>query len=125
MRFRFRHFSIYFIPLIILSILFLIVTLFILNKYPVQVVTKDFEHSINTSFTLAWPISALEIELQERKRLRRYAKSEQERRIKLQNEKMKYIQVVISDFFDMIMAYFIRTEFEKTGMRCHHHSVCK
>ncbi|WP_186647276.1 hypothetical protein [Fluviispira vulneris] len=77
----------------------LIITLIITYFFPVQTIANNFNTARDSQFIAPWPISALEQEYLERRRLKRYAKSEQIRRMEKQLQRMEILNTPIYDLF--------------------------
>nr|BFD32983.1 hypothetical protein GTC16762_26010 [Pigmentibacter ruber] len=96
---RLSKWSIY----IILSSIFLAISvlifLIIIYFYPIPAVTNNFQHAQFSRFISPWPMSALDQELIERRRLKRYAKGEQLRRMEKQLQRMELLNIPIYDLF--------------------------
>ncbi|BBH53823.1 hypothetical protein [Fluviispira sanaruensis] len=77
----------------------LIITLIITYFFPIQTVANNFNTARDSQFIAPWPTSALEQEYSERRRLKRYAKSEQMRRMEKQLQRMEILNTPIYDLF--------------------------
>ena len=89
--YRYLIFSLFFITFILISLALLI------SKYPIKSTTTNLNNAHYSKFFSPWPTSTLDIEYQERKRLKRYAKSEQKKRMEKQLQKMNILSVPIYD----------------------------
>lgn len=96
---RFSKWSIYIIVTTLVVVSLLLLFLVIIYFYPIQTLSTNFNTSRYTRLISPWPISSLEQELVERRRLRRYAKSEQMRRMDKQLQKMELLNIPIYDLF--------------------------
>jgi hypothetical protein len=96
---RFSKWSIYIISgsliILFLTLIFFITIIF----YPIQTISKNFQAEHFSKLIAPWPMSALETEMMERRRLKRYAKKEQVRRMEKQLQKMEILQIPIYDLF--------------------------
>ncbi|NBX15799.1 MAG: hypothetical protein EBR09_00385 [Proteobacteria bacterium] len=77
----------------------LLVAVFIVQKYPWPVLHTDLSLARESTFLGHWPVPSLDEERQERKKIRRYPKSEQHRRLGIIMRRMEYLNVPIFDFF--------------------------
>ena len=70
---------------------------FLLSCYPVMTVTSDFDKVKSSRFSIFWPQSLMEQELSELKRMSKFKKEEQQRRVQVQLRRMKYLNNAIFD----------------------------
>ncbi|KAB8029801.1 hypothetical protein [Fluviispira multicolorata] len=96
---RLSKLSLYIIVSSITVFTFLICFLIISFFFPVQTISNNFSTARSSRFIAPWPISALEQENLERRRLKRYAKSEQLRRMEKQLQRMEILNTPIYDLF--------------------------
>ncbi|KAB8039732.1 hypothetical protein GCL60_05575 [Silvanigrella paludirubra] len=83
-----------------LILLFLItIFLVIVYFYPIPTITNNFNTAHFSRLLSPWPMSALDQELLERRRLKRYAKGEQLRRMEKQLQRMENLNIPIYDLF--------------------------
>lgn len=91
---KFYRYTIYFIFFILLlSLIFLL----IIYHFPIKTTSTNLSTARFSKFVSPWPISALDKEYQERKRLRRYAKAEQKKRLEKQLQRMNILNIPIYD----------------------------
>ena len=72
---------------------------FLLEIYPWQTIYADFEVAKESKFLTPWPQSAFEEEMQERRRLKRFARPEVRRRFGIQLRRMDALQSSLYDPF--------------------------
>lgn len=96
---RLSKWSIYIIISSLLLLLFLLIFLIVVYFYPIPTVTNNFNSAHYSKFLAPWPISALDQEIIDRKRLKRYAKGEQIRRMEKQLQRMEILSIPIYDLF--------------------------
>lgn len=89
----------FFISIAGLLSVFALVAVFIVQKYPWPVLHTDLSLARESTFLGHWPVPSLDEERQERKKIRRYPKSEQHRRLGIIMRRMEYLNVPIFDFF--------------------------
>lgn len=96
---RFSKLTFYIIisSLILLFSFFIFLT--IIYFYPIPTVTNNFNNAQHSQFLSPWPMSALEQEILERRRLKRYARGEQIRRMEKQLHRMELLNIPIYDLF--------------------------
>lgn len=68
-------------------------------RYPWPIFLTDFSLARESSFVTHWPMPAIEEERQERKKLKRFPRSEQQRRLGLIMRRMDYLSVPLFDLF--------------------------
>ncbi len=85
--------------LILFAFLFVfsIIVASITYYYPIRSFSSNLSKPKFSPFVTSWPISAIDLEFQERKRLKRYAKAEKKRRLERQLQKMNVLNVPIYD----------------------------
>jgi hypothetical protein len=71
----------------------------LLYRFPWPIHLSDFSHAKGGTFVGHWPQPAMEEELQSRKKLKRFPRSEQERRLNLKLRRMEFLSVPLFDFF--------------------------
>jgi len=71
----------------------------LLYRFPWPVHLSDFSHAKGGVFVGHWPQPSMEEDLQARKKLRRFPRSEQERRLNLKLRRMEFLSVPLFDFF--------------------------
>ena len=96
---RLSKWSIYIILSSIFVAISVLIFLIIIYFYPIPAVTNNFQHAQFSRFISPWPMSALDQELIERRRLKRYAKGEQLRRMEKQLQRMELLNIPIYDLF--------------------------
>ncbi|MCA2960654.1 MAG: hypothetical protein IOD12_10400 [Silvanigrellales bacterium] len=77
----------------------LVASVVVVEKFPWQTVNTDFSLARVSQFLTPWPMSAMDEEQQERKRLRRFAKQEVERRFGIQLRRMESLHTPLFDPF--------------------------
>ncbi len=98
-RSRLSKLSFYIIIISISIFLILVLFLFIIYFYPISTISNNFNSAHYSRLVSPWPMSSLDQELLERRRLRRYAKSEQVRRMEKQLQRMENLNIPIYDLF--------------------------
>ncbi|APJ03081.1 hypothetical protein [Silvanigrella aquatica] len=96
---RLSKWSIYIIISSLILLCLIMIFLSIISFYPIQSVTANFNNAHFSRLIAPWPMSALEQELLERRKLRRYAKAEQMRRMEKQLQRMENLNIPIYDLF--------------------------
>ncbi len=96
---RLSKWSLYIIITSLVVIFFILIFLVIIYFYPIPTVTANFSNSHFSRLLSPWPMSALDQELLDRRRLRRYAKGEQMRRMEKQLQRMENLNIPIYDLF--------------------------
>ncbi len=90
---------------IIVMLIFLFVFIFLMAAityfFPLRTYSTNLAKPKFSPFVAAWPMSAIDLEFQERKRLKRYAKAEKKRRLEKQLQKMNVLNVPV---YDMLYA---------------------
>lgn len=81
------------------SVLFLAGAAWLLSRYPWPVFLANFSLARVSTFVGHWPTPSLEEDKQERKKLKRFPRSEQQRRLGLIMRRMDYLTVPMFDFF--------------------------
>jgi len=71
----------------------------LLTRYPWPIFLADFSLARSSTFVGHWPMPSLEEDKQERKKLKRFPRSEQQRRLGLVMRRMDYLTVPLFDFF--------------------------
>lgn len=71
----------------------------LVSRYPWVAVTSNFDEGKSSLFFENWPLSLLEDERSARKNLRRFPRSEQQRRLEIQLRRMKVVNSALSDIF--------------------------
>lgn len=99
MRRRLSAWSRVFLVTVGTSVAGLVAGVLVVEKFPWQTVYTDFSVARVSQFLTPWPMSAMEEELQERKRLRRFAKQEVERRFGIQLRRMENLSTPLFDPF--------------------------
>lgn len=79
--------------------LFVAAAAWLVSRFPWPVFHVDFAATRDSTFIENWPLPALEEDKQERKKLRRFPKSEQQRRLGIIMRRMEFLNVPIFDFF--------------------------
>jgi len=94
-RFRFN----FFLSSTVLVLLMLAGAFLLIQRYPWPTYLTDFSLARESTFVSYWPLPALEEDKQERKKLRRFPKSEQQRRLGVLMRRMDFLNVPLFDFF--------------------------
>ncbi|MEN9810423.1 MAG: hypothetical protein RLZZ488_1990 [Pseudomonadota bacterium] len=89
----------FFISLAVVVLLVLSAAAWLVSKYPWPVLHADFSQAKESVFLGHWPQPSIEEDKQERKKLRRFPKSEQQRRLGIILRRMDYLNVPIFDLF--------------------------
>jgi hypothetical protein len=89
----------YFVGILVVVAIFAAAVAFLISRYPWQIYHSDFSSAKNSLFTVNWPMPSLEEERQDRKKLKRFPKSEQMRRLGIVLRRMDFLNVPIYDFF--------------------------
>lgn len=71
----------------------------LLYRFPWPIHLSDFSQAKGGVFVGHWPQPAMEQDLQVRKKLKRFPRSEQERRLNLKLRRMEFLSVPLFDFF--------------------------
>ncbi|NBW81540.1 hypothetical protein EBR21_07280, partial [bacterium] len=71
----------------------------LVSRFPWPVFHADFSSTRDSTFIENWPLPALEEDRQERKKLRRFPKSEQQRRLGIIMRRMEFLNIPLFDFF--------------------------
>lgn len=71
----------------------------LLFKFPWPVHLSDFSYAKRSVFVGHWPQPIMEVDLQSRKKLKRFSRTEQERRLNLKLRRMEFLSVPLFDFF--------------------------
>lgn len=71
----------------------------LLYKFPWPVHLSDFSHAKRNAFLGHWPQPIMEVDLQSLKKLKRFSRTEQERRLNLKLRRMEFLSVPLFDFF--------------------------
>lgn len=87
------------ISLVVTVVIVLLAAAWLVNRYPWPVLHSDFSSAKESNFLANWPLPALDEDKQERKKLRRFPKSEQQRRLGIVMRRMDYLNVPLFDFF--------------------------
>ena len=74
-------------------------TAWLIYRYPWPIFLGDFSSARESTFVSNWPLPALEEERQERKKLKRFPRAEQQRRLGVIMRRMDYLSIPIFDFF--------------------------
>lgn len=96
---RLSKWSVYIIVTSLVLVFFVFIFLIIIYFYPIPTVTTNFSTAHFSRLLAPWPMSSLDQELLERKRLKRYAKGEQIRRMEKQLQRMENLNIPIYDLF--------------------------
>ena len=99
MRRRLTAWSKFLVSGLLFTAVFGAVGVYVIQKYPWQVVFADFSAAKESRFLTPWPTSALEDERQEKKKTKRFAKAEQARRANVQLRRMEVLNVPLFDVF--------------------------
>ncbi|MES2614472.1 MAG: hypothetical protein V4591_03555 [Bdellovibrionota bacterium] len=89
----YKYLILSFVALFFISIFSLIVLYF----FPIKSTTSNLNNAPFSRFVSPWPTSALDQEILERKRLKRYARIEQKKRLEKQFQRMNVLNVPIYD----------------------------
>jgi hypothetical protein len=81
------------------SVLILAGGAWLMSRYPWPIFLADFSLARVSTFVGHWPLPSLEEDKQERKKLKRFPRSEQQRRLGLIMRRMDYLTVPLFDFF--------------------------
>lgn len=71
----------------------------LLYRFPWPVHLSDYSHAKGGVFVSHWPQPAMEEDLQSRKKLKRFPRDEQERRLNIKLRRMEFLSVPLFDFF--------------------------
>ena len=96
---RLSKLSVYIIISVLILLTLILIFLSIVYFYPIQSITGNFNNAHFSRIISPWPISSLDVEIIERKKLRRYAKAEQMRRMEKQLQRMENLNIPIYDLF--------------------------
>lgn len=96
---RLSKLSVYIIFISSIFLLFSTIFILIVFFYPILTVTNNFNNSHSSRIFAPWPMSPLDQEMLERKKLKRFAKKEQIRRMEKQLQKMDTLNIPIYDLF--------------------------
>lgn len=89
----------FFISLAAVVVVVLSAAAWLVSKYPWPVLHADFSQAKESVFLGHWPQPSIEDDKQERNKLRRFPKSEQQRRLGIIMRRMDYLNVPIFDLF--------------------------
>ena len=96
-KYHFSKITRYFLILLFLSASLFLFFAFIIYNFPIQTSFLNFDTIKLESFFSPWPVSPLDQEIMERKRLKRYSKSDRTKRLEKQLQKMNLLSVPIYD----------------------------
>ena len=96
---RLSKWSLYILITSLILVFFVLIFLIIIYFYPIPTVTANFNNAHFSRLLAPWPMSSLDQELLDRRRLRRYAKGEQMRRMEKQLQRMENLNIPIYDLF--------------------------
>lgn len=88
-----------FITVVVFVVAILLAAAWLVNKYPWPLLHSDLSVARESTFVGHWPQPALDDDKQERKKLRRFPRSEQQRRLGIIMRRMEFLNVPIFDFF--------------------------
>lgn len=89
----------YFISASLILLSLLLAIAWLVSRYPWPIFLSDFSSARESSFVGHWPLPAMEEDRQERKKLKRFPRSEQQRRLGVLMRRMDYLTVPLFDFF--------------------------
>lgn len=89
----------YFISASLILLSLLLSVAWLVSRYPWPIFLSDFSSARESLFVGLWPLPAIEEDRQERKKLKRFPRSEQQRRLGVLMRRMDYLTVPLFDFF--------------------------